>query len=340
MVMRSRLVSTVYIFFATGIGQGVAAYGQTGYMTTIDFSTFTLGNLVLGNGTVGSADAQGAYRGAITKIGDTYYAVYMCEGDDANSATWQSSIASMSAVNSTAGYPPDQALGFYEDFSTATPPDHFSFKQDSGSGGSASVGSGILTMNSGIGGLFDFFSVPQFGAGWIVETYTKQASADSHHAASVGFNSFFGQNRNAQIGTAFDGAVVDWGNTSGELDGTHYVDTAMAQAYDGSAYHYHQIYWNSTTSFSFQNDSNPKVTYSTVANIPTGTMPVGAQAYNDGTGATSTILIDYILARPYSSPEPSSSVGASRLSARWHRHSTSRSFRIGTIFPGLRCSGS
>jgi hypothetical protein len=304
--------STLYIFFNAGkLAFEPANYAHewatNAYATTPDMVTFTVQNNVLGRGDSGAWDQAGAFRGAVQLFNNTYYMAYCGIGTIGTYSTYKAGMASMSALNSASGYPPDQVFGFYDNF-TGTDYSHMTFQQDWGSGGNATVSSDILTLNSGASSLFDLYSLPEFGTGWMVETLSKNPEADGtgNHFGAIGFGMNTATDQRWLENLDSDSAywmMYNQPNTS-----TYVWGTIGSLPLDETNYHYHRVFFNSSSNVGYQIDGNPIQSFTTAADIPNGTMPVTAQAWAN-TGYSTSLLLQYIMARPYSSPEPTTSVG-------------------------------
>jgi hypothetical protein len=316
---------TIYIGFATArpLGSETDAINVEGYVTSTDLSTFTPRNILLGPDTTYAFG--GAFRGAITLYNNTYYLTYCAVGNNSTYSTFQFAIASMSALNTAQGYPPDQVFGFYEGFSNLNNAHLFATPNPAltSSGYSASVSSNVLSLASGSGSggaIFNLIGVTQFGTGYMAEAYMKIGSASSVNTGGlefIGWPDEWSNNIQRYMVLGNDVYQTDtywqqWVENSAQAS----IGQDMSQAYDGN-YHTMQTYWQSSTVIQSRVDNNAWKSFTPSPNdIPNGTLSPSLSAYNTSTTST-TLSAEYLLVRPYSSPEPTTSVGSAQTQGSW-----------------------
>lgn len=264
---------------------------QTAYATTTDWVTFTKGNVILGKGNQGSFDNTSAFRGAVSRFGNTYYFPYA--GNDATK--YQPGLASMSAQNAVTGYPADQVFTFYDDFTGSALLDHVNNLLSTG--GSTAVSSGIATLTSGVNTIQWLQTIQQvLGPGYIIEGRVKRPSSDGTKAGLIGM---------LDSTVANIGRLGDTGSTShmNMICRKASVTTAtnMTESTETTSYHDNFIWWKDATHMDFKIDAGSFQEIST--NVPIVFMPAILRA--DGSvGGSTDLLVDWMRVRKYSSPEP------------------------------------
>ncbi len=279
----------------------------TCYIKSTDLVNWTWGGTVLGPGNGTAWDSRGAFRGAISQFGNTYYFPY-CGLNFTN--LYEGGMATMSALSTASGYPPDQVFALYEDFSSSTLPSHVRGTQIFGSGGSASVSGGIATIQSGAaaGQFLLTANVMVNAPGWLMETSLKHSSfvGNSTTGDQEGWMNRTQSTEDFEIYTMSDAYFDKFSE-----NGSNNTSLDMAQAADKSTYHQHRIIWNGAANVQFQNDSGATESITTAADIGSGPFYPYLEAWTE-TKANSSLLADYIFVRRYSSPEPSTSIGTAQ----------------------------
>jgi hypothetical protein len=307
------LNGTLYIFYNCTLTSPSTTPGYTAWVSTTNLTTLTKGNVVLGFGNTGAWDAAVAFRGGISLFNNTYYFYY--GGAASSGSNFQIGYATMSALNSASGYPPDQVFGFYEDFNGGDL-SHTIFIQNSGGTGGTHA-TGAITESSGIGTLTSGYgttaynattlnSIQQFGAGTIFEAYVKDSNASTGNGNLLAFSGIqsFDETRSLELTDDSQASSGKFGYSTAGSSST-YAALSPAVNQDDANYHYHRVYWKTASSVDFQIDSNSVTNLATAADIPTGTMNALLQSYAAQSQTTSmSTLVDYMFARPYSSPEP------------------------------------
>jgi hypothetical protein len=304
---------TVYIYCAVTL-QDPATTSlpcHTAYYSTTDLVNVTRGNITLSRGNDSAWDSDAAFRGAISLYSNTYYFPYAGSINNVTS-NLEIGMATMSAVNTVQGFPPDQVFGFYEGFASTPLPSHAYTRQESGSGGSLTISGNVGTMVSGAGAaVYGIYTAQQFTNGYIFEAYTRneQAANSTNHYDIMGFVADFSLNIFACVCDGLNASAY-WQGMSNNVSNNATVTTT--QALDATAYHLHRTWLNSSTDVKIQNDANAFVDISSATATPTntmyGTLSLGAASSQSST----TMLIKYMLVRPYSSPEPTTSVGSAQ----------------------------
>ena len=141
---------------------------NTTYATTTDWVTLTKSNtVILGQGS--GYDANSAFRGAVTKFGDTYYFPYTSQGSGGfmfSMATQPAPLAPENPVNN-----PEAVFKFYDGFDgSSLDSSKWSMANRGMPGGSVSVSGGFLNVTAPAGPLNiqEVIGTSSFGPGGIM----------------------------------------------------------------------------------------------------------------------------------------------------------------------------
>jgi len=245
------------------------------YVTTTDLIHYTKHNIVLGCGNKDDWDADNAHRGAITRFGDYYYFPYTGRNDTIGGG-YKAGLAKQYAKSTASGYPADQVLGFYDDFSEPTLKSHLRI---STAGSKIDLSEGSLTVNSGAGASNIALSIQEFGPGHMIESKARYLNAGKPEGNAAG------------IGFAIDPRAG--------------IISPMSKIAD-TGYHLHKVIWKDASAAKYQvDDSSPTPIAS---EIPIGTLPL-CLFISAPEGDNAGLQIDYVIVRKYTNPEPSVSVG-------------------------------
>jgi hypothetical protein len=158
---------------------------RTSYVTTTDWVNFTKSNkIILDLGPSGSWDERNAFRGAVTRFGDTYYFPYTGRyGSPAPISGYVMGIATQPAfmpepvplIND-----PDEVFEFYDAFGgNALDGSKWIVRYD-GAGGTVNVSGGILTITGQAGsnqGYVQMRGTATIGTGTLLEAHARHLDA-------------------------------------------------------------------------------------------------------------------------------------------------------------------
>jgi uncharacterized repeat protein (TIGR01451 family) len=168
---------------------------QTAAAFTEDWLTFTKLGLILTLGAPGEWDEDNAFRGAVSRIEDTYYFHYT--GSTANPYTYRMGLATQPAFLPDPLNDPDEVFDFYDPFDG----DGLDLSKWSlsyyGGGGTAIVSNGVLTITGLAGtssGYVQLTGMPDIGPGTLLETHVRHLDAglnagpeETNTAAEIGY---------------------------------------------------------------------------------------------------------------------------------------------------------
>jgi len=271
---------------------------QTGYATTTDWVTFTKHGILLPLASAGW-DAVNSFRGAITRINNTY--VYSYTGD-----SYKMGIAT-EPIYQTLGYSinnADSVFDFYDDFSgTTIDGSKWSGWKALGDGGSVTVSNGIATISASGGqngqGLV---GTGQFGPGNLFECSARHATADGSGttAGELGL----GQDFSSSL------RILDYNSPNFEIvasssgtGGNTFVP--LQRSLDNADFLLHRIYWKSSSEadYALGSDSWTALT----SNIPPTTLSpwMLALAYPNA----ASLQVDWVRIRKWVGVDPVVTVG-------------------------------
>ena len=272
--------STYYIGYTAS---PTKANWNTTYATTTDWSTFTKSNtVILEKGGSGAWDALSAFRGAVTRVGNTYIFPYTGQ----NSSPFQFGYATQPVYHT----PPDIIDNVYAVFEFYDGFDSTAFntaKWNIDAGGSAVVNSGILTVTTN--GLVTVTGNKAFNKGMLLEALARHPNADGtgHTAAELGFG-------NTDRSYVF--RILDYTGSYflKNVGGVTYYN--MATALDNANYLLHRIFWRSDTQVDFAMGDN---TLEPVAITTTQNIPPWLFCYAASTAYTTRLMVDWIRVRKW-----------------------------------------
>ncbi len=267
---------------------------QTAYATTTDWITFTKHRITFPLAASGW-DSNNAFRGAVTRIGDTYVLAYT--GD-----SYQMGIATQPVYMQEPFNEPAAVFPFYDDFNDSSF-DASKWLIDSGSISSISETGGSLTLTAtgtAAGSYVKIQGQPSFGMDTMVEGYARhpQAGTVLDMISEIGLMGSGTSGDKVRIAdnfhnTAFWEKQAALSSTSGD------PWTQMNVAAD-TGWHTFRVYRNSGSpnTASFQIDSNAVET--TTTTVPTSDLPPFLMSY----GNTNQMIVDWIRERRWCGSEP------------------------------------
>jgi hypothetical protein len=283
---------------------------NTTYATTTDWQTFTKSNtVILPQGA--TYDSISAFRGAVTRIGDTYYLPYTSQdssGFHFSMATQPTVMTPMNIVNN-----PDAVFDFYDGFSgAALDAGKWSVSTRSTSGGSVSVSSGYLTLTAPVSGSLNVEELTTnaaFGPGGVLLEASARhdtATGDAKTAGEVGFGT-----------STFDPSlrIVDYSDPAhfqknvsngGQGGNTWYP---MTRALDSTHFLLHRVGWaqSGAVTVSLGGDAPESLSNPSVAN-PTQALPVWFAAL--ALGERGALSVDWVRVRNWVGQDASATVGS------------------------------
>jgi hypothetical protein len=291
-----------YVFYAaSGAADGSHPW-RSAYVTTPDWATFKRGNLVLGPGNEGGFDDYNNWRGGIVRRGDIWYFPYGASSGIAGS-TYRAGMAWMSAKSTAQGYPADQVLELFDDFAGSALKSHF---RHSDTSGTVSVSGGTCTITVGGNLVAQVVSAQEWAHGYIMETSVRHVNADGsgNRATEVGFSNI----ARTAFARLYDFNTGFWKKET--LSGGTSNLTDMAQAIDAASFHTHSVWRESASSVRFKNDNNAFEQVAVTGSITGFTLPAWFLSFQGPVGGTTSLIINWVRVRKYSSPDPATSVGS------------------------------
>jgi predicted GH43/DUF377 family glycosyl hydrolase len=285
---------------------------RTSYVTTADWLTFVKSNqIILDLGPPGAWDAANAFRGAVTRFGDTYYFPYTGDG-------YQMGMATQPAFMLESLNDPDQVFEFHDPFDgDSLDTGKWSIDQ-SGAGGTAGVSGGLLTLAAQSGtnyGFVEMWGAPTIGTGTLLEAYARHLDA----GLNAGENTSYPDETNTASEVGYKGS--SWSNVIRIMDypdmqvysmqasasGTNsgYVDTVVDFDADWHAY---RVYRSHAGTAEFQIDDNAYETLSPPY-VPTSGIRPWLMSYARRPAPQSRFEVDWVRVRQYCGAEATVIVG-------------------------------
>ncbi|MEA3439393.1 MAG: hypothetical protein U9R58_03845, partial [Chloroflexota bacterium] len=271
---------------------------QTAYATTTDWLTLTKHGITLPLGPPGEWDAVNSFRGAVTRIGDTY--VFAYTGD-----SYQMGIATQPVFMQEPFNVPGEVFPFYDGFDDDTF-DTAKWLIADGDLGQVDETDGLLTLTASE----DFIKIygqTAVGMDYMVEAYAQ------HPQGGPGVSGLISETGLA--GFSFDNTVrmADNFNYPGmwsyqvkdsSVSGDPWA--TMAQPSD-TDWHIFRTYRTSPDLAGFQIDDNPAETATT--SVPTIDLPAFLMSYGSG----NQFIIDWIRVRKWCGAEAVTDVKDSQI---------------------------
>ncbi len=315
---------TWYIGYSAMYDTGLPV--QIGYGTTTDWQTFTKHGVLFPPAPLGSGGTN-YFRGAGTRIGNTYVLTYTAAGTGGFQAgiAIQPAVAMQQAVNN-----PDAVFAFYDSFDGSVLDDrkwsylHAYPSQTAGSGGQMSLNA------TGVEPVY-VISRQGLGMDYIVETRMQHPQQGTTGMfAQTGFTDpYLGDVVRISDG-GLDPAL--WGREA-KLGSQPDVWTDMAGTAD-QQWHTYRIYRKSPDLAGFRIDNNP-VEEVTSADVPSSSLHPFLFSY----GESNQVVADWIRARKYAEPEPVAALRADESTIPTDPPSSSKSGEVGALGGGGGGSG-
>jgi len=290
---------------------------QTSYVTTTDWQTFTKSNeIILGLGGADDWDEDKAFRGAVTRFGDTYYFPYT--GATASPYVYRMGLATQSVYMLESLNDPNQVFNFYEPFDGTELDTDVWTTNLYGSGGTAIVSGGLITLtgqSSGSSGYIEILASPTIATGTLLETYSRHQDA----GLNAGENGSYPDETNTAGEIGYKGSswsnvirIMDYpdmqvytihSNNGGTSSG--YIDT---QVDFDTAWHTFRIHRSITGTVAFQVDDNP---YEVIAStyVPTSGIRPWLLSYARTPAPQGRLEVDWVRVRNYCGVEAFFAVG-------------------------------
>ncbi|MEA3439395.1 MAG: DUF2341 domain-containing protein [Chloroflexota bacterium] len=271
---------------------------RTSYVTTNDWGTFTKSNeIILDLGPGGTWDSNNAFRGAVTRIGNTY--VFPYTGD-----SYQMGIATQAVfmpVNQE-----DTVFPFFDEFDDGIVDTTVKWVLDNGSDTQLSESGGTLTLTGGSGSSYiKIHGDTSFAMGYLVESRARHPQAGTEEMipeigmAGASFGDIL------RIANDFHGTTYWERQVKINSDPDTWIN--MAQTVD-TDWHIFRVYRLSPDVAGFQIDANPTETYisgSGTTTVPTSNLPAFLMSYGNG----NQFIVDWIRARKYCGADATATVG-------------------------------
>ena len=271
---------------------------ETALATTTDWLTFTKHGVIL-PAAGAPADAVNSFRGALTRIGDTYIFSYTNDGYNMAIATQPVSMAPPSITSN-----PDAVFDFYDGFDR-TSLDGTKWGITNGSASQVSVNGVVATLTSG-SQFIRISGTSSFGMNYIGETRAYHPNQGTVPIiAEVGFAST--DFTTVRIVDDFMLGTTYWQRQAKIAPATDEAHPFynMAQTAD-RAWHIFRIYRQSPDIAGYQIDSNPVET--TTTNVSTGSLPPFLMTYSEG--AANSFIVDWTRVRKWAGADPLTAVGS------------------------------
>ncbi len=267
---------------------------QTAVATTTDWQTFTKLGIIFPLAGTGW-DATNSFRGAVTRIGNTYVFSYTGDAYRMGIATQPVFMTPTNIINNG-----DAVFDFFDGFD-GTAFDLSKWTLSHGSPGQASVANGRLTLNSpSESGYAKITGQKSFGMNYIGETRGYHPNQGTQNLiAEAGFAD---ANWNTvRIVDDFALGTTYW-QRQAKLAGQPDVFTNMAQTADQN-WHVFHLSRLSPNFAGFQIDKNPAENVST--NVPTVSLPPFLMSY----GTNNNFIVDWTRVRKWIGTDPSIMIG-------------------------------
>jgi len=286
---------------------------RTSYVTTTDWVNFTKSNdIILDLGPPGSWDAANAFRGAVTRFGDTYYFPYT--GD-----SYQMGIATQPAFIPEKLNSCEEVFEFCDTFAIDGDTSKWTV-QHSASGGSISVGGGLLTITALSTDYIQMRGNKMIGTGTLLEAYASHPDAgrnagplETNTAAEIGYkpSDMTGFSNVIRVMDYPDMQYYTIQSASGGTNST-YIDTAVNFDDD---WHTYRIYRTEASTVGFQIDDNP-FEYLSPPYVPTIGLYPWLMDYTRPPVSQSQFNVDWIRVRKWYGEEPGVLVGSRESNVR------------------------
>ena len=282
---------------------------RTSYVTTDDWITFTKSNeIILDLGPPGAWDERDAFRGAVTRFGDTYYFPYTGKYASGSPSGYIMGIATQPAFMPEVPPPindPDSVFEFFDCFEDEDLDTSKWTVIYTGTGHTTEVSGGILTITAQAGGYVRMWGSTYIGTGTLLEARARNldaglnpGSVETNTAGEIGYS---GSNFNNII------RVMDYpdlqkytiqaaagGVTSGYTDTLVDFDTA---------WHTYRIFRTATGTAEFQIDENTPQSLGSPY-VPTIGLRPWLMSYARNPALQNQFQVDCIRVRKYCGADP------------------------------------
>jgi predicted GH43/DUF377 family glycosyl hydrolase len=271
---------------------------QTALATTSDWLTFTKQGVILpASGT--PLDTQNSFRGAVTRIGDTYVFSYTSGGYRMSIATQPVFMQPENIINN-----PEAVFNFYDGFEgSGLNLNKWAITKQMAQTGTATVSDGILTLRANSNPSNDIITLTgntTFGPGYLMESSARHSDANGSGttAAELGL----GNALRTDLMRIFDynSALKFIKNTTANNIGGSNYSNLMSRNLTNSDFLLHRIYWknSSEADFGFENDALEPIT----TNIPSISLPPWLMCAALPNQAT--LLVDWFRVRKWIGSDP------------------------------------
>ncbi len=274
---------------------------QTALATTTDWNSFTKHGVILpASGT--PLDTQNSFRGAVTRIGDTYVFSYTCGGFQMGIATQPVYVTPASIFNNAAA-----VFDFYDGFDgNQLDGTKWSISKLFGQTGSASVNNGFLTLRANSNPSSDLILMTgnsSFGPGNLLEVYARHSDANGSgtNASELGFGN--ASRTNILRILDYNSSKFIKNNTANN-NGENDYSNLMAYNLDNINFLLHKIYWKSSSEVDYAIGTDAYEPLTT--NIPSVTLPPWLMCAALPNQAT--LLVDWIRVRKMALVEPTTTI--------------------------------
>jgi len=266
---------------------------QTALATTTDWVNFTKHGVIFPLAASGW-DANNSFRGAVTRIGDTYVFSYTGDSYRMGIATQPVFMSPADIINNG-----DAVFDFFDGFD-GTSIDLTKWTFSNGSASQTSVSGGLITLNA-TGTYAKINAQSSFGMDYMGETRAYHPNQGTPLLiAEVGFeaNSW----NTVRIVDDFELGTTYW-QREAKLTGQSSAFINMAQTADQN-WHIFHIYRESPDIAGFQIDDNPVETVNNTS-VPTMNLPPFLMSYGNG----NQFVVDWTRVRKWAGVDPSTLVG-------------------------------
>jgi len=306
---------TYYIGYV-GAPNKAGVPADTAYVTTTDWINFTKHPINLPVGPTGSWDSDRAFRGAVSRFGDTYYLPYT--GRD-SAGIHRMGIATQPALLPEPLNDANEVFEFYDGFDGDALDMTKWVVKNYNSGGMVTVGSGQLTITAQVigstRGYVQMRGTTHVPTGTLLETYAQHPEAlQSITAAEVGF-----KGANLDV---FSNVIRIWDDPDPALD-VFSISTAspsdgssgsVASLFDFTAYppslwQIYRVYRSTLDTAEFQIDESSFDVLSG-AYIPTGQMYGWLMSYAQPPATESRFVVNWLRIRKWCGKDALAALGS------------------------------
>jgi uncharacterized repeat protein (TIGR01451 family) len=286
---------------------------RTAYATTSDWQTFIKEAIILGLGPAGAWDDYSAFRGAVTRDGNTFYFPYT--GNDGT--IYRTGLATQPAIMPAPINDPVRVFNFFDDFDGDSL-DETWIPGYTGTGNhTIVVNNGTLTMTADAGsssGYVELYAPRLAITGTLMEVYASHPDADLD---AVGETDTAGE-----LGFKIKG----FNNVIRMMDFPHTISYTYQTISDGNSTGYQQMndpfdagwhmYSVSRTpdqEVTFQVDDNPPTLVTSTQTIPTIQLQPWLMSYARDPEPQSRFIIDWIRVRNFCGTDPDITFGGEQV---------------------------